>query len=95
MTVATPGQAPTTGGEPLVRGEHIVKHFPLGRGGIFRRPSAVVHAVDDVDLEVRRGETVGLVGESGCGKSTWRAESPRLIEPTAGTVRFDGQDITA
>src|SRR5690606_33312705 len=63
--------------------------------GLFRRAGAPVRAVDGVDLEVRRGETLGLVGESGCGKSTLGNALLRLVEPTGGTVEFDGADVTA
>lgn len=68
-------------------------HFPV-RGGIFLRTVGHVHAVDDVSFEVDRGETLGLVGESGCGKSTVGKTLLRLYEATAGSVYFEGQDIT-
>ena len=61
---------------------------------MFARGKGVVHAVEDVTLTVRRGETLGIVGESGCGKSTTARLMVRLLDPTAGTIRFDGQDIT-
>ncbi len=77
----------------LVRTRGLVKHFPV-RGGILQRQVATVNAVDGVDLEIRRGETIGLVGESGCGKSTLGRLLVRLLEPTAGTIEFDGEDIT-
>ena len=76
-------------GPPLVEAVDLVKHFPLGR-----RSTDVVHAVDGVSLEVRRGETLGIVGESGCGKSTLGRLLVRLHAPTSGTVTFDGTDIT-
>jgi oligopeptide/dipeptide ABC transporter ATP-binding protein len=79
--------------EPLVRIEGLVKHFPL-KGGILQRQIGTVKAVDGVDLAVRRGETVGLVGESGCGKTTVGRLLLRLVEPTAGSIVFDGQEIT-
>jgi peptide/nickel transport system ATP-binding protein len=79
--------------EPLVEVEHLTKHFPV-RQGVFARTKGVVHAVEDVTLTVNRGETLGIVGESGCGKSTTARLMVRLLEPTAGTVRFDGRDIT-
>jgi peptide/nickel transport system ATP-binding protein/oligopeptide transport system ATP-binding protein len=70
----------------------LVKHFPI-RAGLFRRSVGQVHAVCDVGFVVHRGETLGLVGESGCGKSTTARCVLRLVEPTAGTVRFQGQDV--
>jgi oligopeptide/dipeptide ABC transporter ATP-binding protein len=73
----------------LLEAIDLVKHFPLRR-----RSSEVVHAVDGVSLEVRRGETLGVVGESGCGKSTLGRLLVRLHAPTSGTVTFDGKDIT-
>jgi len=79
-------------GAPLLQVRGLVKHFPLAREGLFGKPRAV-HAVDGVDLEVRRGETVGLVGESGCGKSTLARLIVRIQEPDQGAILFDGQDI--
>ena len=79
---------------PLVDVRDLVKHFPV-RGGILQRTVGQVQAVDGVSFEIRRGETLGLVGESGCGKTTVGRLLLRLIEPTAGTIRFDGVDITA
>ena len=78
---------------PLVEIRGLVKHFPI-KGGILQRRVGTVQAVDGVDLVVQRGETVGLVGESGCGKTTVGRLLLRLIEPTAGTIVFDGRDIT-
>jgi oligopeptide transport system ATP-binding protein len=79
--------------ENLVEVDHLVKHFAV-KQGVFARGSSVVHAVEDVSLTVRRGETLGIVGESGCGKSTLGRLLVRLHEPTSGSVHFDGQDIT-
>ena len=78
---------------PLLRVERLTKHFPV-RGGLFLRTVGQVHAVDDVSFEVRRGETLGLVGESGCGKSTVGKALLRLHEPTSGSVYFEGEDVT-
>jgi peptide/nickel transport system ATP-binding protein/oligopeptide transport system ATP-binding protein len=77
------------GGEPLLVADHLVKDFPI-RGGVFARTVGRVSAVADVSFEVRRGETLGLVGESGCGKSTTGRLLLHLITPTEGTVTFDG-----
>jgi len=78
--------------EPLLRVSGLTMEFPL-RGGLFGRHSVSVHAVDGVDFHVERGETLGLVGESGCGKSTTGRCVLRLIEPTAGEIHFDGKDV--
>ncbi len=80
-------------GEMLVRAEHVKKYFPI-RKGLLQREVARVHAVDDVSLEVRTGETLGLVGESGCGKSTLARCIARLYDLTAGTITFEGRDIS-
>jgi oligopeptide/dipeptide ABC transporter ATP-binding protein len=80
-------------GEPLIEVEHLTKRFPV-QSGVFSRGGGEVHAVEDVTLSVRRGETLGIVGESGCGKSTTARLMLKLIEPTEGTIRFDGRDIT-
>lgn len=77
-----------------MRIENLVKHFPLGRT-IFRKSSKVVHAVDGITLEIMKGETLGVVGESGCGKTTLGRLMLRLIEATSGTVMFEGNNIFA
>jgi peptide/nickel transport system ATP-binding protein/oligopeptide transport system ATP-binding protein len=84
--------APAT--ENLVELEHLTKRF-LVKQGVFARGKAEVHAVEDVTLNVRRGETLGIVGESGCGKSTTARLMLRLLDPTGGKIRFDGHDITS
>jgi len=80
--------------DTLLEARDLVKHFTV-RGTAFRGGGDVVHAVDGVSLEVRSGETLGIVGESGCGKSTLGRLLVRLHEPTSGSVRFDGSDITS
>lgn len=77
----------------LVKVRGLKKYFPL-TGGVFRKVIGKVHAVDDVDLDIRKGETVGVVGESGCGKTTLGRTILRLLQPTAGTIEFDGEDIS-
>jgi oligopeptide/dipeptide ABC transporter ATP-binding protein len=81
-------------GEPLLQITGLKKHFPVTGGLIFKRQVGAVHAVDGLDLGVYANESVGLVGESGCGKSTTGRLVTRLLEPTAGEIRYAGQDIT-
>ena len=85
--------APVSTGTTLVDVKGLKVHFPI-KGGLFSRTVAQVKAVDGVDLFVRRGETLGLVGESGCGKSTTGRAILQLIKPTAGTVKFGGVELT-
>jgi peptide/nickel transport system ATP-binding protein/oligopeptide transport system ATP-binding protein len=79
-------------GETLVEVSHLVKYFPV-RAGLLQRVVNHVKAVDDVSFIVRKGETLGLVGESGCGKTTVGRTMLRLVEPTSGAVKFEGQDV--
>jgi peptide/nickel transport system ATP-binding protein/oligopeptide transport system ATP-binding protein len=86
--------APETAETPLIRLRGVRKLFPITRGILIQKRIGNVHAVDGVDLDVHRGETVGLVGETGCGKSTLARVIMRLYEATEGTIEFEGQDIT-
>jgi peptide/nickel transport system ATP-binding protein len=91
MDSVQPAAAPLLDREPLLKVEGLTKHFPV-RSGFFGA-SAAVQAVDGVNFEVRPGETLGLVGESGCGKTTTGRMLVRLLEPTAGRILFEGRDI--
>jgi len=83
-----------TANQDLVQVSHLKKYFPV-RAGLMQRVVAHVQAVDDVSFTVKKGETLGMVGESGCGKTTVGRTMLRLIEPTAGSVQFDGRDVFA
>lgn len=85
----------TTDNNVLLRVENLVKHFPIMQGIIFQRQIGAVHAVDGVSFDVKKGETLGLVGESGCGKSTTGRTILQLYRPTSGSVYFDGIDLVA
>jgi oligopeptide/dipeptide ABC transporter ATP-binding protein len=80
--------------EVLLRLTDVVKHFPVQSTSLLRRASEVVHAVDGVSLDLRKGETLGLVGETGCGKSTLARCITRLYDITSGKIEFDGRDIS-
>ena len=90
VTPITPSVDPN---QPLVEIRDLTKSFPV-KGGFLRRTVAEVRAVDGVNLRIQRGETLGLVGESGCGKTTIGRLILRLIDPTSGTITFDGTDIS-
>jgi peptide/nickel transport system ATP-binding protein len=89
-----PDAAAAPPGEPLLEVTDLRKHFPVTSGILFKRQVAAVKAVDGVSFSVRRGETLGLVGESGCGKTTTGRMIMNLLRPTAGTIVFEGHDIT-
>ena len=88
------GPAVNAGPRPLLRIENLTRHFPIMQG-VFRRQVGTVKAVDGLDFEIPEGETLGLVGESGCGKSTTGRVILRLHPATAGRIEFGGEDITA
>ncbi|MGH2737247.1 MAG: ABC transporter ATP-binding protein [Actinomycetota bacterium] len=94
MSVAARGPGPGSDGEPLVRLRGVKKYFPITRGIILQRKVGQVHAVDGIDLEIPAGETFGLVGETGCGKSTTARLVARLLDATGGSIEYDGKDIT-
>ncbi|MFF4157344.1 ABC transporter ATP-binding protein [Streptomyces sp. NPDC001678] len=91
MTI--PAQSAPEAGETLLKVEGLVKHFPIVKG-LLRRRAGAVRAVDGLSFDVRAGETLGVVGESGCGKSTMGRLITRLLEPTDGRIEFEGKDIT-
>ncbi len=92
--VTEPAEVPAPASDALMTVTGLTKHFPVTRGIIVRRRVGLVRSVDDVSFDVARGETLGIVGESGCGKTTTARMLTRLIEPTAGQIIFDGRDIT-
>ena len=91
--VAAPQRTRLASRAPVIEVAGLKKHFPVKKG-LLRRTAGYVYAVDGVSFSINQGETLGLVGESGCGKSTVARTVLRLVEPTAGTIKLDGQDIT-
>src|SRR4051812_17642811 len=81
-------------GQVLMQADHVKLYFPIKKGVLVDRTIAHVHAVDDVSVDLKEGETLGIVGESGCGKTTLARCMVRLLEPDEGTLRFRNQDIT-
>ena len=96
LVADTPVDRPTPREHPetLLRVTDLCKHFPQKKPGVIARADAPVKAVDGISFEIGRGETVGLVGESGCGKSTAGRALLRLLEPTSGSIEFAGKDVT-
>jgi oligopeptide/dipeptide ABC transporter ATP-binding protein len=88
-------QPPAPSGDALVEVDDLVKSFPITTSYLVRRNLGEVRAVDGISFDVRRGETFGIVGESGCGKSTTARLLLRLLEPTSGSIRFDGREIAS
>src|SRR2546421_7458566 len=78
----------------LVEIRNLVKPFPLTRGVVFQRGVGKVRAIDGISFDIQRGETLGIVGETGCGKTTAARLIVRLLEPSSGEIRFEGEDIT-
>jgi oligopeptide transport system ATP-binding protein len=82
------------GGDDILQVRDLKVHFPVFKGVVVQKQVATVHAVDGISFNLKRGETLGLVGESGCGKSTTGLAVLRMLEPTAGNIVFEGEDIT-
>jgi ABC-type oligopeptide transport system ATPase subunit len=94
QTGVTPAHATEDHGSgPILEVSNLTKHFPVRSSGLIRRTIGQVQAVDGVSFQVQRGQALGLVGESGCGKSTTGRLITRLYDPTAGSMKFDGREI--
>ncbi|MEI7029279.1 ATP-binding cassette domain-containing protein, partial [Streptomyces pratensis] len=96
-TLASPareGGAPYADGDPILQVRGLAKHYPLTQGILFKRQIGAVRAVDGVDFDLHAGETLGIVGESGCGKSTVARMLVHLERPTAGAIHYKGQDVS-
>src|SRR5205807_7041315 len=93
--VSADAQPVTQNAAPLVEVKNLVKHFPITQGIIFQKQIGAVKAVDDISFEVKRGETLGIVGETGCGKSTTARLLVRLLDPTSGSIMSEDQDIAS
>jgi len=91
--IASPVKRSAEADAPILEMRSVKQHFPLFEGGIFRRRVGVVHAIDGIDLHIAQGETLGLVGESGCGKSTTARSILDLSSPTEGVIKLFGQDV--
>jgi peptide/nickel transport system ATP-binding protein/oligopeptide transport system ATP-binding protein len=91
---ADQGTAPPNGKQPLLQVEHLIKHFPISSTGVIRRKIGEVQAVTDISFSVNQGETLGLVGESGCGKSTTGRAVLNLQPASSGSIKFDGRELT-
>ena len=94
QAATVPQPAAARRGDALISVQNLKKYFPITQGIIFQKTVGHVHAVDDVSFDVMPGETLGLVGESGCGKSTVARVITKLLEPTAGQIFFEGEEIT-
>jgi peptide/nickel transport system ATP-binding protein/oligopeptide transport system ATP-binding protein len=92
-TQTEPTSQPTGAGENLLEVRDLVKHFPITKGIIFQKQVGAVRAVDGITFDVKRGEALGIVGETGCGKSTTARLMNRLLQPTSGSIRVEGQEI--
>ncbi|MEU6663317.1 dipeptide ABC transporter ATP-binding protein [Streptomyces sp. NPDC046821] len=94
VATGTKDVGPTPTGEPILEVSGLVKHYPLTQGILFKKQVGAVKAVDGVDFALARGETLGIVGESGCGKSTVAKMLVNLERPTAGQIKYKGEDVT-